>query len=98
MSDAVFLTALAMAGTTLVLVAGAIAGAVRGRGPSRSGVTQLGDQLKDQAAALEDLQNSLASQSDQLAELNERLDFAERLLAQGRDRTALKSESERSPR
>jgi uncharacterized membrane-anchored protein YhcB (DUF1043 family) len=93
MSEPVFLIALAIAGTTLVLVAGAIAGAIRGRGSSRSAVTQLSDQLKDHAAALEDLQNNLASQSNQLAELNERLDFAERLLAQGRDRTVLKSET-----
>jgi cell shape-determining protein MreC len=88
MSEAVFLTALAIAGTTLVLVAGAIAGAIRGRGSSRSELSHLNEQLKDQAAALEDVQNSLASQSSQLAELHERLDFAERLLAQGRDRTA----------
>ena len=93
MSEPVFLTALAIVGTTLVLVAGAIAGGLRGRGSSRSAVTQLGEQLKDQAAALEDVQNSLASQSHQLAELHERLDFAERLLAQTRDRTALKSEN-----
>ncbi len=92
MSEPVFLIALAIAGTTLVLVAGAIAGAIRGRGSSRSAVNQLSDQLRDHAAALEDVQNSLASQSNQLAELNERLDFAERLLAQGRDRTALKSD------
>jgi hypothetical protein len=93
MSGPVFLIALAIAGTTLVLVAGAIAGAIRGRGSARSEVNHLSDQLKDQAAALEDLQNSLASQSSQLAELNERLDFTERLLAQGRDRAALKSEN-----
>jgi hypothetical protein len=93
MSEPVFLIALAIAGTTLVLVAGAIAGAIRGRGSSRSALTQVSDQLKDHAAALEDVQNSLASQSNQLAELHERLDFAERLLAQARDRTALKSEN-----
>jgi hypothetical protein len=62
MSEPVFLIALGIAGTTLVLVAGAIAGAIRGRGSSRSGVTQLSDELKDHAAALEDLQNTLASQ------------------------------------
>jgi uncharacterized protein YycO len=93
MSEAVFLVALAIAGTTLVLVAGAIAGAIRGRGSSRSEVSQLSDQLKDHAAALEDVQNSLAVQSSQMAELQERVDFAERLLAQGRDRTVLKSEN-----
>jgi hypothetical protein len=39
---------------------------------------------------LENAHDSLANQATQLAELHERLDFAERLLAQGRDRTALK--------
>jgi uncharacterized membrane-anchored protein YhcB (DUF1043 family) len=93
MSEPVFLVALAIAGTTLVLVAGAIAGAIRGRGSSTSELSQLSDQLKDHAAALDDVQNGLASQSSQMAELQERLDFAERLLAQGRDRTVLKSEN-----
>jgi outer membrane lipoprotein-sorting protein len=93
MSEPVFLVALAIAGTTLVLVAGAIAGAIRGRGSSRSDVSHLSEQLKDHAAALEDVQNSLASQSSQMAELQERVDFAERLLAQGRDRTVLRSEN-----
>ena len=92
MSEPVFLVALAMVGTTLVLVAGAIGGAIRGRGSSRSELSQLSDQLKEQAAALEDVQNSLANHSSQMVELHERLDFAERLLAQGRERAALKSE------
>ena len=93
MSEPVFLLAFAMVGTTLVLVARAIAGAIRGRGPSRSELSHLSDQLKDHAAALEDVQNSLASQSSQMAELQERLDFAERMLAQSRDRAVLKSEN-----
>jgi predicted nucleic acid-binding Zn-ribbon protein len=93
MSEPVFLTALAIAGTTLVLVAGAIAGAIRGRGSSRSEVVRLSEQLKDHAAALDDVQNSLANQSSQLAELQERLDFAERMLTQERDRTALKAQN-----
>jgi hypothetical protein len=93
MSEPVFLIALGIAGTTLVLVAGAITGAMRGRGSSQSAVMQVSDQLKDHAVTLENLQNSLATQSHQLAELNERLDFAERLLAQGRDRAALKSDN-----
>ena len=90
MSEPVFLIALAIAGTTVVLAVGAIAGAIRGRGSSRSEISHLSDQLKDQAAALEDVQQSLANQSSHLEELQERLDFAERLLAQGRDRTALR--------
>ena len=93
MSEPVFLTALVIAGATLVLVAGAIAGALRGRGSSRSEVAHLSDQLKDYAAALEDVQNSLANQSSELVELHERVDFAERLLAQERDRSALKSQN-----
>ncbi len=93
MSEPVFLVALAIAGTTLVLVAGAIAGAIRGRGSSRSALSQLSDQLKEQAAALDEVQHGLASQSAQMAELHERLDFAERLLAQSRDRAVLKSEN-----
>jgi uncharacterized protein YycO len=93
MSATVFLIALVIVGTTLVLVAGAIAGALRGRGSSKSEVAHLSDQLNNHAAALDDVQNSLASQSSQLAELQERLDFAERLLAQDRDRTALKSQN-----
>ena len=93
MSEPVFLIGLAIVGTTLVLVAGAIAGAIRGRGSSRSELSQLGDQLKDHAAALEEIQHSLASQSSEMAELQERLDFTERLLAQSRDRSVLKSEN-----
>jgi len=88
-----FLIAFAIVGTTLVLVARAIAGAIRGRGSSKSEISQLSDHLKDQAAALEEVQQSLAIQSSQMAELQERVDFAERLLAQGRDRGVLRSEN-----
>ncbi|HEY9015318.1 MAG TPA: hypothetical protein VIM84_09675 [Gemmatimonadales bacterium] len=90
MSEPVFLVGLTIVGTTIVLVAGAIAGAIRGRGGSRSELARLNEQVEHQATALEDVQNSLASQSTQLAELQERLDFAERLLTQARDRSALK--------
>lgn len=89
MTEPVFLIGFAMLGSTVVLVARAIAGAIGGRGASRSALAELREQLEQQAAALEDAQASLASQSTQVAELHERLDFAERLLAQGRDRTAL---------
>jgi hypothetical protein len=83
MSETVFILALSIAGTTLVLVARTIAGAITGRGPSRSEQAQL-------KQGLEDAQATLTQQSTQLAELQERLDFAERLLAQGRDRSALR--------
>jgi hypothetical protein len=94
MTEPVFLLGLAIAGTTIVLtaraIAGAITGALRGRASSRSEMAQLSAQLEQQAAMLENAHDSLANQATQLAELHERLDFAERLLAQGRDRTALK--------
>jgi len=53
----------------------------------------MSDELKDQAAALEEVQSNQAIQSSHLAELQERLDFTERLLPQSRDRTSLKSEN-----
>ena len=89
MSEPVFLLALAIAATTMVLVAKAIAGAITGRGASRSDLAQIRERLEQYAAALEDAQTDLAHQSTQLTELQERLDFAERLLAQGRDRSGL---------
>lgn len=89
MSEPVFLLALAIAATTAVLVAKAIAGAIAGRGASRSDLAQIRERLEQHVAVLEDTQSTLANQSTQLAELQERLDFAERLLAQARDRSAL---------
>jgi hypothetical protein len=89
MSEPVFLLALAIAATTAVLVAKAIAGAIAGRGPSRSELAQVRERLEQHAAVLDDAQTALANQSTQLAELQERLDFTERLLAQARDRSAL---------
>jgi hypothetical protein len=89
MSETVFILALTIAATTMVLVAKAIAGAIAGRGASRSELAEVKERLEQDAAALEDAQATLANQSTQLAELQERLDFAERLLAQARDRSAL---------
>jgi hypothetical protein len=45
--------------------------------------------LDEHAAALQDARATLTRQSTELAELHERVDFAERLLAQARDRSAL---------
>jgi uncharacterized protein involved in exopolysaccharide biosynthesis len=89
MTEPVFLVALAIAAATVLMVAKEIARAVGGRGVSRAELAQLKDQLEEHAAALDGAESSLANQAAQLAELQERLDFAERLLAQGRDRTAL---------
>lgn len=90
MSEPVFLLALAIIAATAVMVARAIAGAIRGRGSSQSELAQLSDHVEQQAAVLEDTRNTLANQSAQLAELQERVDFAERVLAQSRDRSALR--------
>jgi len=87
----VFLT-----GLFIVILAGIAAGtiaeiakAMARRGSSAAELTALKQQLEHTAASLEDAQATLASQNAQLAELQERMDFTERLLAQGRDRSAL---------
>jgi len=89
MSEPVFILALTIVAATMILVAKAIAGAIAARGPSRSELAQIKQRLEQHAAALEDAQTTLTDQSTQLAELHERVDFAERLLAQARDRPAL---------
>ena len=89
MSEPVFILALTIVAATIVLVAKSLAGAIAGRGASRSELAQIKQRLEQHAAALEDAQTTLTDQSTQLAELHERLDFAERLLAQARDRPAL---------
>ena len=58
-------------------------------GDRRSESASMQQQLDAQADALEEAQATLARQAAQLAELNERVDFAERLLTQARDRQAL---------
>ncbi|MBI4421543.1 MAG: hypothetical protein HY560_12025 [Gemmatimonadetes bacterium] len=65
------------------------------QGPGASELARVKQQLEQQAAALEDTRTTLADQSTQLAELQERVDFAERLLAQARDRMALGTREER---
>jgi septal ring factor EnvC (AmiA/AmiB activator) len=88
MREPVFLLALAMAAGTVLMIVKTIATAFQ-RAGSRSDLAQLKEQLQLHAAALDEAENSLAQQSSQIAELQERLDFTERLLAQGRDRSAL---------
>lgn len=83
MDEPTFIIALAIAGTTFVMVARSIAGAISGRKSSRN-VEELREQVDRQAAALEDAENTLANQSVQIAELQERLDFTERVLTQGK--------------
>ncbi len=52
-------------------------------------IVRLQRQLDEQAGALEEAQDMLATQATQLAELQERVDFAERILAQTRERLKL---------
>ena len=85
-----------LTGLFIVILAGIAAGtiaeiakAMARRGSSSAELTALKQQLEHTAASLEDAQATLASQNAQLAELQERMDFTERLLAQGRDRSAL---------
>jgi hypothetical protein len=94
MRESIFLIALAIAATTVVMVARTIAAAISGR-VARSELGQVKEQLEQHSAALEEAESSLAHQSTQLAELQERLDFAERLLAQGRARPSLGPGEER---
>jgi len=54
-------------------------------------------EMERQAAALEEAQATLANQGAQLNELQERVDFAERILAQVRERQAL-GQREEPPR
>lgn len=58
-------------------------------GADRVELAQLKQDSDHHAAALEEAQDTLASLTAQIAELQERVDFAERLLAQARDRTGL---------
>ena len=51
-----------------------------------SGALSLQDQVEQQAAALQEAEQNLVSQASQLAELQDRVDFAERLMIQARDR------------
>ncbi len=58
-------------------------------GDQRSESASIQQQLAAQADELEEAQATLARQAAQLAELNERVDFAERVLTKARDRQTL---------
>ena len=66
-----------------------IAKAFAARSGSPAELASMKQQLEQHAADLQDAQATLADQATQLAEIQERLDFTERLLAQTRDRPAL---------
>ena len=61
-----------------------IAKAVAGRGASTRELAELKLQLEQYATALQEAQSTLSDQAAELAELQERVDFAERLLARAR--------------
>ena len=61
-----------------------IAKAVAGRGASTRELAELKLQLEQYATALQEAQSTLSDQATELAELQERVDFAERLLARAR--------------
>ena len=74
----ILIPALAFSGIVAMLVAGAVkvAQTIAGRGTSASELEELKHRLEDAEAAL-------AEQSSQLAELQERVDFADRRLTSG---------------
>jgi hypothetical protein len=84
LNDPLFISTIAALAT--VSVAKSMRGAARSRAVSRGEVAQLTEQLDHHAAALENAELSLERQQAQLAEMQERLDFAERMLVQYRDR------------
>lgn len=87
-----------LTGVFIIILAGMGMGAITElfkalgrRGASASALAELKAQLEQYAAELRDAQTTLADQAAQVAELQERLDFAERLLTQARDRGALEA-------
>jgi Tfp pilus assembly protein FimV len=89
MSVITALFVLALAGIASGMITG-VAKVISRRGGSRAELAELEGIVRQYAAELEDAQSSLASHAAQLAELQERVDFAERILAQVRDRKALR--------
>jgi len=80
----------AHAAVHVVLAAGFGFWALRLRqGPGGGDMARLKEQMEQQAMALEDAQFTLSNQTRELAELQERVDFAERMLAKGKERLPL---------
>ena len=93
MSEPLFISSLGA--IVAIVIARSIGGAIRGRDGTQSEMTQLKEQLDEQATVLENVEANVDRQLSQITELQERLDFAERLLMQHRDRTALEPGSVR---
>ena len=75
-----------VAGETVIRVARARAG---GAPRLQADLDQLQQQLDDQSSALTEVQSHYAGQEAQFRELQDRLDFAERLLTEAQERSAL---------
>ena len=89
MSGPVFLVAGAIACATVLMIVKMIAAATMGHRPSSPALAELQEQSDQLTAARDETRATLGAQSAQIAELQERLDFAERLLTQARNRAAL---------
>ena len=75
-----------VAGETVIRVAKTRAG---GATRLQAHLDQLQQQCDDQGSALAEVQSQSAGQEAQFRELQDRVDFAERLLTQAQDRSAL---------
>jgi flagellar biosynthesis chaperone FliJ len=83
-----------VAGETLTRLARTRAGSATQVQPQ---IDQLQQQVDSQASALAEVQSHLAGQEDHVRELQERLDFAERLLTQAQERAALNPAARQPP-
>jgi cell division protein FtsL len=83
-------------GLFILIIAGIVADTIVKLVKARSGSPQvraeledLRQQIREQAAGLADAHAALANQDAQIQELHERVDFAERIIAKGRDTPGL---------
>lgn len=79
----------------LAVLFGIFAARQRRSAPAPGDIATLRQQLDDQTIDLDDARQVLANQSAQLAELQERVDFAERMLIQARERQSLEQRDKR---
>lgn len=59
--------------------------------PGGSDIAQMKEEMEQQANALQDAQFTLSNQTRELAELQERVDFAERMLIKARERLPIEN-------
>ena len=83
-----------VAGETAIRVARARAGGASGL---QAHLDRLEQRFDDQASSLAEVQSHIADQESQFRELQDRLDFAERLLTQAEERSALNPGAKQRP-